>query len=162
MLNPLFPVYSSLSAVRQNCPFEYLPSSFSAGGSHPGWARALLGLSLSSLGLLLSPCPSKEQHGWQISSTDWRAKNDIRSLLTSWCPAQTSGSSSCTSPVPNCVCNPSPALPTWLNSKQDKGIKSPTNTQCLYDVIHAAPQEAHTLYNSSRRSAHRYRAKKCS
>lgn len=28
----------------------------------------------SSLGLLLSPCPSEEQHRWQISSRDWELK----------------------------------------------------------------------------------------
>lgn len=120
LLNPLFPVYSSLSAVRQNCSFEYLPSSSSGRGLPPWlgigtagsqpWSSPLL--SLSSLGLLLSPCPSKEQHGWQISSMDWRAKDDVRSHLTSWCPAQRSGSSSsCTSPAPNSAIPALPSLP---------------------------------------------------
>lgn len=58
---------------------------------------------------------------------------------------------------------PPPLSPTQPNSKQEKGVKSPTNTQCLYDVTHVSPQlpqGAHTPYDSPRRSAHTYGAKK--
>lgn len=129
-----------------------------AGGSHPGWA--LLGLSPGAAALLLHQSQQMEQQPWLAPlSLSLRgaapmanfqqglgAKDDIRSHLTSWSPAQRPGSSSCTSAVPKRLCSP---CPPWLNSQQDKGIKPPTNTlwcdPCFSPAPHtAAPREVHT------------------